>query len=128
MSSNVDEMKVMKRDKALEVIQFDKILKRVKNIGDDANLNLSYSSLVMKVIDQLYDGIPTSKIDELTAQQCATLSMNKYDYSILASRLVVSNHHKNTCDTFSQKIYQLFNAITDERSTPLINENLYEKK
>ena len=52
MSSNVDEMKVMKRDKALEVIQFDKILKRVKNIGDDANLNLSYSSLVMKVIDQ----------------------------------------------------------------------------
>ena len=27
----------------------------------------------MKVIDQLYDGIKTTEIDELTAQQCASM-------------------------------------------------------
>ena len=127
MSSNVDEMKVMKRDKALEVIQFDKILKRVKNIGDDANLNLSYSSLVMKVIDQLYDGIPTSKIDELTAQQCATLSMNKYDYSILASRIILSNHQKNTETCILKITEQLYNfKDINGVHSPLVSKKHYE--
>ena len=70
------EMKVEKRNGSLENISFDKILARVKKLGDQKNLNVTYSKLVMKVIDQLYDGIPTSKIDELTAEQCATLSLS----------------------------------------------------
>ena len=49
----------------------------------------------MKVIDQLYDKIPTTKIDELAAEQCASLSTLHPDYGILSSRIVISNNHKN---------------------------------
>ena len=55
-----NEMRVTKRDGELQDIAFDKILERVKKLGQEAKININYSSLVMKVIDQLYDKIPTS--------------------------------------------------------------------
>jgi len=90
------DMRVTKRDGELEDIAFDKILNRVKKLGLEANIQINYSSLVMKVIDQLYDKIPTTKIDELTAEQCAVMSTQHPDYAVLAGRVVVSNHQKNT--------------------------------
>ena len=63
-----EEMRVKKRNGSFENIAFDKILNRVKNLGKSANItSINYASLIIKVIDQLYDGIPTTKIDELTA-------------------------------------------------------------
>ena len=61
------EMRVKKRDGTFQNIAFDKILNRVKNLGKMAGItSINYSSLIIKVIDQLYDGISTTKIDELT--------------------------------------------------------------
>ena len=82
MNENMD-MRVTKRSGELEDIAFDKILNRVKKLGQEAKIQINYSSLVMKVIDQLYDKIHTTKIDELTAEQCASLSTQHPDYSIL---------------------------------------------
>ena len=74
-NDNTDEdMYVTKRNGSLEIISFDKILKRVKNLGYEFNLSIQYTQLVMKVIDQLYNNIKTSEIDELTAQQCASMA------------------------------------------------------
>ena len=60
---NINEMRVTKRDGQLEDIAFDKILTRVKKLGQEANIQINYSSLAIKVIDQLYDKIETTKID-----------------------------------------------------------------
>ena len=110
MSSIVEqEMRVKKRNGKFENIGFDKILKRVKSIGQECGIKLNYTTFVMKVIDQLYDGISTTKIDELCAEQCASLSIQHPDYNILAGRLIVSNHHKNTNSSFfsvMKKLYQ----------------------
>jgi len=100
------EMYVIKRDGKKEIVAFDKILKRIKNIGKDIKLN--YTSLAMKVIDQLYDGISTTKIDELTAEQCASMASIHPDYNVLAGRIVVSNHHRNTSSSFSTVMNQLY--------------------
>jgi len=102
------EMKVKKRDGKLEEISFDKILHRVKSIGSEENINLNYSLLVIKIIDQLYDGIDTTKIDELTAEHCASQSTHHLDYSTLASRIIISNHHKNTPSSFQEVTKSLF--------------------
>ena len=92
------EMSVVKRSGKHEDVSFDKILKRVKKLGAEAKppIVLNYSQLVMEVIDQLYSGISTSVIDELTAEQCASLCTKHPDYGTLASRVIVSNNHKNT--------------------------------
>ena len=97
---NDHEMNVKKRNGHLETVSFDKILKRIKKVGQEVSLKLNYTSLAMKVIDQLYDGISTFKIDELTAEQCASMSSIHPEYNILAGRITVSNHHRNTLPSF----------------------------
>ena len=123
-----DEMHVTKRDGSKEEISFDKILKRVKQLGEEASINLNYTSLVMRIIEQLYDGIETKIIDELTAQHCANQITDHPDYGVLASRIVVSNNHKNTKDSFYDVVNCLYNFYDKQSNKikPLISEDLYK--
>ena len=124
---NTNDMRVTKRNGQLQDIAFDKIITRVKKLGQEANIQINYSSLAMKVIDQLYDKIETTKIDELAAEQCASLSTNHPDYGNLAARIVVSNHQKNTDQVFSNVVKQLYN-FKDIHGThkPLLSQTLYD--
>jgi ribonucleoside-diphosphate reductase alpha subunit len=126
MDNCTNEMRVTKRDGELQDIAFDKILERVKKLGQEAKININYSSLVIKVIDQLYDKISTAKIDELAAEQCASLSTNHPDYALLSSRIIISNHQKNTDPLFSNVIKSLY-EFTDVKGTnkPLISHQLW---
>lgn len=128
------EMRVMKRNGQFEDISFDKILKRVKKLGNNMEppLKLNYSQFVMDVIEQLYPDISTTKIDELTAEQCASMCTKHPDYGILASRIIVSNNHKNTLSSFSKSMELLYNfkdihgkhiPIIDEKVWNIINKN-----
>ena len=122
------EMQVQKRDGKYENISFDKILNRVKNLGIKANISkIPYAQLVMKVIDQLYDNIETAKIDELTAQQCASLTATHPDYEVLAGYIVVSNHQKNTSDNFYDVMKQLHNfKDIHGKSKPIVSKSFYD--
>ena len=62
-----EEMYVTKRNGDKEIVSFDKISRRIKTLGAEANIKINYTSLVMKVIDQIYNNISTTKIDELSA-------------------------------------------------------------
>ena len=123
MSNSEDDMFVIKRDGKKEEVSFDKILVRVKKVGAEANVKIKYSPLVMKIIDQLYDGIQTTQIDELTAEQCASQCTIHPDYGKLAGRIIVSNNHKNTKTSFYDKMMMLydFKDIHGEHS-PFLNE------
>ena len=125
--SDDTEMFVIKRNKEKEIVSFDKILQRIKNTGLEANIHVNYTSLTMKVIDQLYDGISTTQIDEVTADQCASLSSTHPDYNTLAGRIIVSNHQKNTLSSFTQVVSQLY-QFKDKHNiaSPLVSHALYE--
>ena len=47
------EMSVIKRCGNKEIISFDKILTRIKNLGENT-LKINYTMLAMKIIDRLY--------------------------------------------------------------------------
>lgn len=125
--SSMEEMYVTKRNGGNEIVSFDKILTRIKRIGKEANLKINYTSLAMKVIDQLYNGITTTQIDELTAQQCASMASTHPDYNTMAGRIVVSNQHKNTSSSFSDTMKELYNShdIHGE-PMPIISNKVYE--
>jgi len=121
------EMYVKKRSGTQEIVSFDKILSRIKKLGQEANIKLNYTTLVMKVIDQLYSGISTTKIDELSAEQCASMSSIHPDYNTLAGRIIVSNHHKNTEESFSKVMQQLANyRDKHNKSSPLVTAEFME--
>lgn len=122
------EMRVMKRDGKFEDISFDKILNRVKNLGNnmEPKLKLNYSQFVMDVIEQLYPDISTTKIDELTAEQCASMCTKHPDYGSLASRIIVSNNHKNTLASFSDTMELLYEfKDVHDKHIPIIDANVW---
>lgn len=123
----ISEMRVTKRNGELQEISFDKILDRVRKLGQEAGVQINYSALTMKVIDQLYDKIETTKLDELAGEQCASLSTQHLDYGTLASRIVISNHQKNTEQDFSiviNKLYEFTNVNGEHK--PLVSGTLWD--
>jgi ribonucleoside-diphosphate reductase alpha subunit len=126
-SATDKDMRVTKRNGSVEIVSFDKILNRIKNIGMESNININYTSLVVKVIDQLYDLISTTKIDELSAEQCASMASIHPDYNVLAGRIIISNHHKDTSSIFSDVMHELYsNTDIHGSPTPMISRQLYE--
>ena len=126
MNQNTQEDYVIKRNGTAEHMSFDKILKRVKTLGGE-DIHVNYTSLCTKIIDRLYNNIPTHKIDECLAQQCASLATTHPDYGILASKIVISNHHKNTTSNYLELVEKLFKFkdIHDNHS-PLISKDMYD--
>jgi ribonucleoside-diphosphate reductase alpha chain len=90
-------MNVIKRNGSVEELSYNKIVIRLKQLAPE--IHIQYSNLVVKIIDQLYDNIHTYKIDELMAELCASMGSHHYDYSTLANKLCISNHHKETPST-----------------------------
>jgi ribonucleoside-diphosphate reductase alpha subunit len=119
------EMNVTKRNGELETVSFDKILQRIKRQGKEVGIKVNYTALAMKVIDQLFDGISTTKIDELSAEQCASMASVHYDYNTLAGRIIVSSHQKNTTESFSKVMEELY-AFNDKLGKPaqLVSDEL----
>ena len=123
---NINDMYVIKRNNKKENISFDKILKRIKSLCKEFNLqNIIYAQLTIKVIDQLYDNIETTKIDELTAQQCCSMASIHTDYNKLASAISISNLQKNTLNSFYETIKKLYDfKDVNDNNYKLINTNL----
>jgi len=116
---------VIKRSGKKEVISFDKILNRIKKLGKN-ELEVNYTALTVKIIDRLYPNIPTTMIDELTAQQCASLATKHPDYGILASRVLISNHQKNTDQNFFKITKQLYNfKDVNDKNVSLISKKYF---
>ena len=112
-------MKVQKRNNELEEVSFDKIKNRIAFQTKD--LNIDHIVIAQKVISRIYDGVKTSELDELTAQICTSLATENLDYGMLASRIIISNNHKNTSPSFSEVIHILYH----NSKTSLISEDVY---
>ena len=104
-------MHVIKRNGKQEAVSFDKVLLRIQQTA--RGLNVQPDVLAQRVLSQIFDGVKTSDLDELAAQLAASLSTLHPDYAILASRMTVSNHHKNTEYTFVEAVKVLSNQESD---------------
>jgi len=98
---------VIKRNGRKEPMHFDKITKRLKGLLFGKLANHSYivpEVITQKIVSQLVPGITTSQIDELAADTCAYMGSRHPDYAILAARILVSNLHKNTLNSFARTV------------------------
>jgi ribonucleoside-diphosphate reductase alpha chain len=121
-------MLVVKRDGRRESVRFDKITTRIENLcyGLD-NRFIQPIEVAKKVIDGLYDGVPTTDLDNLAAEICASLTVRHPEYAILAARIAISNLHKTTSQSFSntmKRLYTYINPNTGENAA-LIAADVY---
>ena len=103
-------MRIIKRDGSEEPVSFDKVLKRIQKAAK--GLAVQVDTLAQNIISQICDGISSSKLDDLAGQLAASLSTLHPDYATLASRLTISNHHKNTPLSFAEVVHALRNQVS----------------
>ena len=121
-------MYVVKRDGRREAVKFDKITARIKKLCYGLNPLVTPEKVAMKVIEGLYDGVTTSELDNLAAEVAATNTITHPDYALLASRIAVSNLHKNTKKSFSDVVKDLYEYVDPKtnKKAPLISDEVYD--
>ncbi len=118
-------MKVLKRSGLTEDVSFDKVLKRIKLLSHD--LTIDIYDIAQKVVTRIYDNVKTCELDELAAHICSSLIADHPDYGILASRIIISNHHKNTSPSLSETISILYhNVDKDGKPNNIVSKELYD--
>ena len=123
-------LNVKKRNGAFYPVSFDKILNRLtilKNREPELE-NINIAIVAQKVCTEIYDGVTTSELDMYSAQVSSSMSTVHPEYLELASRIVVSNHHKNTKNihTFKDVVDKLYNVHTVHgKHVPMIDKKLH---
>ncbi len=120
-------MFVIKRDGRRESVKFDKITARIEKLCYGFQL-VDPIDVAKKVIEGLFDGVTTSELDNLAAETAASLTTKHPDYALLASRIAVSNLHKNTIKSFSETM-RLLHEYVDKKTgkdASLIADDVYE--
>lgn len=119
-------MFVLKRDGRKEAIKFDKITARIQKLCYGFSDLVSPTSVAMKVIEGIYEGVTTSELDNLAAEVAASMTTRHPDYALLASRISVSNLHKDTKKSFTETmndLYQYVNPKTGKKA-PMIADDV----
>src|SRR5690606_36331123 len=123
------KMFVTKRDGRKESVKFDKITARIEKLCYGLNPDLvDPIDVAKKVIEGLYDGVTTSEMDNLAAETAASLTTKHPDYALLASRIAVSNLHKNTIKSFSETMRLLHDYVDPKTglNASLIADDVWE--
>ncbi|MFT7345066.1 MAG: ribonucleoside-diphosphate reductase alpha subunit [Lentimonas sp.] len=121
-------MYVVKRDNRKEAVKFDKITARIIKMCYGLDPLVSPEAVAMKVIEGIYDGVTTSDLDNLAAEVAAAKTIDHPDYALLASRIAVSNLHKETKKTFSETMEDLYRYIDPKTNEPaaLLADDVYQ--
>ncbi|HVU57523.1 MAG TPA: ribonucleoside-diphosphate reductase subunit alpha [Puia sp.] len=122
-------MFVIKRNGKKESVKFDKITARIEKLcyGLDRRF-VNSIDVAKKVIEGLYDGVTTTELDNLAAETAASLTVKHPDYALLASRIAVSNLHKNTIKSFSATMELLYECKDSKtgKHVPLLADDIWE--
>jgi ribonucleoside-diphosphate reductase alpha chain len=122
-------MFVIKRNGRKQEVKFDKITARIHKLCYGLDIkHVDPVLIALKVIEGVFDGVKTSELDNLAAEISATLTVKHPDYALLASRIAISNLHKNTNKSFSHTIRDLYEYIDPQtnQKAALIAEDVYQ--
>lgn len=119
-------MKVVKRNGQLEDVSFDKVLTRIQLASK--GLEVDPTLIAQRTLSRIYDGVKTSELDELASQLSISLMTTNPDYGVLAARIAISNHHRNTSDKFTEVVYALSHQTIEKTGEPIssISEELLQ--
>lgn len=100
-------MFIIKRNGKKEEVKLDKILTRVSSHCSDLK-QVEPVKVAQKVVGGLFDGISSTKIDELLSETAALLNDEHPEYGLLAGRISISALHKETSTSFYQTMKDLY--------------------
>lgn len=119
---------VIKRSGKKESIKFDKVTARIEKLSYRLSPLVNVLEVAKKVIEGIYDGVQTTELDNLAAETAASMAIRHPDYALLASRIAISNLHKNTIKSFSETAEKLYNYVDHAtgKRLPLIADDVWK--
>ena len=122
-------MYVIKRNGTFEEVDFNKVVQRLKYTANEPYplTDINIHSLAQIVIQGLHNNIHTKDIDIYSSNICASSSVKNQQYGILAGRIIINNHHKNTLTSFKDKMDKLYLRKDKQGNIcPLLDEKFYK--
>lgn len=121
-------MRITKRDGKLENLSLDKIGYRLKKLATDKSLGklsaIDTDIIAQKVISTIYDGVSSTELDEEAARIAISMTEN-LEFGKLASRIIISNIHKNTTECFSEVMEKLYtNVDSNGNLAPILADDI----
>jgi ribonucleoside-diphosphate reductase alpha subunit len=121
---------VIKRSNARVELNTEKIRSKLKFLSTFIYplSTIDFNLIINKVKESLHSEIKTSEIDLLAASQCVSLSVLEPEYGVLASRVLMNDHHKKTMTGFKDKMEKLYRRKDKHhnRPCPLLNTSFYK--
>ena len=103
---------VTKRNGTQEPFDREQIHEQLKKLAFGLNTDYVNLDLMLKKVEAgLSDGIKTTEIDNLAAETSAYMNIIHPEYSLLAARIAVNNLHRETKESFSETISDLYHYI-----------------
>lgn len=125
----LNKMFVVKRNGSTQEINIDKIQSKILFFKNYINPleKVDVDLITEQVKSGLHDGVSTSELDVYTARRCMELETSELEYGILASRILINNHHKNTLTSFKDKMEKLYRRVDNTgKSHPFLDKTFYK--
>lgn len=114
MNTQVEEFTILNRYGQIVPLDFNKILIRLNKLKNfNPKLKVNVGLIAQNTIKLMINNISTRELDNISAKICASLITVHPDYGTLASRIEVSNLHRDTKENFYEMLLDLNNYYNE---------------
>ncbi len=111
----LETMFVVKRNGTKEPVAFEKVQDRIAKSAE--GLSVCATKVAQGVLTRIVDDISTTELDNIAANLAFAWSTTHPDYGVLAARVAISNHQRNTPATMLECV-EVLDAVTDRAGVP----------
>lgn len=122
----VDEFNVINRHNKVVPLDFNRILNRLNSLKNmEPILHVNIGLIAQNTIKLMINNITTRELDNISANICASMITVHPDYGTLASRIEISNLHKETNENYYQMLLELNDYKNEnDESIQLVDDKL----
>ncbi len=122
---NIEEFYVINRKGKSVQLDFNKILLRLNKLKEiKPVLHVNIGLIAQNTIKKMVTNITTVELDEISAKFCANMMTSHPDYGVFASRIEVSNLHKETNSDYYKTVLDINNYIINGENVEILDTKL----
>ena len=122
---NIEEFYVINRKGKSVQLDFNKILLRLTKLKEiNPVLHVNIGLIAQNTIKLMANNITTIELDNISANFCASMMTTHPDYGVFASRIEVSNLHKETSSDYYKTVLDINNYIINGENVEILDTKL----
>lgn len=122
---NIEDFYVINRKGESVQLDFNKILLRLNKLKElKPVLHVNIGLIAQNTIKLMANHITTIELDNLSSNFCASMMTNHPDYGVLASRIEISNLHKETNSDYYKTVLNINDYKVNDEKVEILDNKL----